>query len=83
MVMLYMLPLEIKTASEVGIYRIIEIDFGMNEFQDKKTIVHSGGKCLDIKGRSSGQEVFIADCDGSDSQKWEFEFYLTMNSGKP
>ena len=48
--------------------------------QDRKMILHSSGRCLDLLRKSDGGgEIFLTHCTGSDTQKWEFEFYLEPN----
>jgi len=41
--------------------------------------VHASGLCLDRADIKSGGNVVVKTCSGADSQKWEFEHYLSLN----
>ena len=41
------------------------------------TIKHISGMCLDRADVKMGGSVLVNPCSGADSQKWEFEHYLT------
>ena len=41
--------------------------------------MHVSGNCLDRADIKNGGHVIIKPCTGADSQKWEFEHYLTAN----
>jgi len=48
-------------------------------FQTNGTIVHGSGLCLDRADIKSGGNVIVKRCSGADSQKWEFQNYLSVN----
>ncbi|XP_052801454.1 probable N-acetylgalactosaminyltransferase 9 isoform X2 [Mya arenaria] len=38
----------------------------------------ASGRCLDIADEQSGGFIYLRDCNGGGSQKWEIEHYLTL-----
>lgn len=48
-------------------------------FQVSGTIVHSSKLCLDRADIKSGGSVVVKPCSGADSQKWEFEHYISAD----
>ena len=69
--------------NEVELYSCFGAEWQKWEMDENNRIINAlNGQCLDIRDGNGYPDVYVSQCDGSNSQGWEFQDAPPVEDGK-